>query len=99
MHDRSNLFARVAGPAVGAIDRHDHTGHGHSGHGHADHAHAHHDHPKHGTTGHDHGHRPLRAPVVAPPGLSVLRLSLASRLAAAAVLSVLIWAGVFWAMS
>lgn len=78
-------------------------------HGH-DHAHAGHDHASHGhgsvrgavDVGHGHaevgpqggGRRSVEAPA---GGLSLIRASLAARLAVAAGLSVLIWAAVLWA--
>lgn len=67
--------------------------HGHV-HGHA-HGHAHgHDHT------HDHAHGHAHDPgLIHAPGLSLLRLSVAARLAGAAALSALLWAGVLWALA
>ncbi len=54
------------------------------------HIHAHED-----GVAHDHGHA---ATPTFEPGFSLLRLSALERLAGAAALAVLIWAGVWWAL-
>ena len=65
--------------------------HAHSGSdGHAHHHHAHPDRP------HDHRH-PTHEAVAARPRPSLIRASLGLRLGLAALLSGLIWAGVWWA--
>lgn len=46
---------------------------------------------------HDHGHAHDPS-AVAAPGLSLVRLSAVERLAGAAILAALIWAGVWWAL-
>ncbi len=78
-----------------ATHTHDHA-HGH-GHKH-DHAHGH-DEAHEGHTGHVHSHDNQPAPVAkrADPGVSLLRMSSAQRLAIASVLVAAIWLGVFWA--
>jgi hypothetical protein len=73
---------------------------------HQTHRHAH-DHDHGHENGHvhdgDHGHAHLHARVSVAvashlPGFSLLRLSALERLAGAAALAGLIWAGVFWAL-
>jgi hypothetical protein len=58
--------------------------------------HTHHHHP-HGEP--HHHHRPGEAHPAAEIAPSLLRLSAAERLAAAAVVIALMWAAVFWAVS
>jgi hypothetical protein len=55
------------------------------------HAHAHHHGHSHG---HDHTHR-----VAMKPPFSLLRMSAVERIGAAAVLVVLLWGAVFWAVA
>lgn len=75
-----------------ARHQHDHKNeHGHA-HAHADHAgHGH----AHAASAHDHASTARRA----DPGVSLLRMSSAQRLAVAGVLVAAIWLGVFWAWS
>lgn len=87
----SSLAARPAAPpdAAPAVDRDGH-GHGPSAHSHAaghDHAHGHHDHSAHAA--------PRRAGAMVPGALSVLRLSLTTRLGIAAALLAPLWIAVF----
>ncbi len=55
--------------------------------------------PTHVHDHHHHHHHPGEGHPPASIAPSILRLSAVERLAAAAVLIVLIWAAVFWAMS
>ena len=64
-------------------------------HGHVHRGHAHHRHAAHGAAPHAH---PPHAHPPAPAGFSLLRLSLAGRLAVAAALAAVIWGGVAWAL-
>lgn len=65
-----------------------------------DHAHAHHHGHAH-SRAHDHAHDSghAEAPRRARPGLSLLRMSAAQRLAGACGALALLWAGVFWALT
>jgi hypothetical protein len=78
-----------------ASHAHDHA-HDHK-HEHA-HARAHGDHAGHAHSHTPHGaHSPEPAAKRADPGVSLLRMSSAQRLAIASILVAAIWLGVFWA--
>jgi hypothetical protein len=106
-HDRSQHDHTGHGHAHHGHAHHGDARHDHAAHDHAAHAHGHagpdHDHAGHAP--HRHGPDPATIPLgarhahAAAPSLSLLRLSLGIRLAVALTLSVLIWAGVAWALS